>query len=273
MSNPSVGVLLVGDQPKCLRLLRKQSFEVICADQLANGLAQLKATRVSLVLMSVSLPDGRGAEAFAKIHEAAPHTPIVVLAAKAEEELAATMMSLGAQDYLIEPELTGPILARTIHNAIERHLIREEHSRAGHLLQVLMDNIPDSIYFKDTASRFIMINRAQAKKFGLADPHLVVGKSDADFFKPAHAQQALADEQCVIQTGQPLVGIEEKETWPDGRVTWVSTTKMPLRDRSGTDRRHVRHFPRHHRTPADRANPGRAHDRAFQGTPPVAHAD
>jgi sigma-B regulation protein RsbU (phosphoserine phosphatase) len=112
-------------------------------------------------------------------------------------------------------------------------LIREEHSRAGHLLQVLMDNIPDGIYFKDAASQFVMLNRALAKKFGLADPHLAVGKSDADFFKPAHAQQALADEQRIMQTSQPLVGIEEKETWPDGRVTWVSSTKMPLRDRAG----------------------------------------
>jgi FixJ family two-component response regulator len=69
--------------------------------------------------------------------------PIIVLAAQAEEKLAATMMSLGAQDYLLVPELTGPMLAKAIHNAIERHLIREEHSRAGHLLEVLMDNIPD----------------------------------------------------------------------------------------------------------------------------------
>ena len=159
--------------------------------------------------------------------------PIIVLATRAEEKLAASLMSLGAQDYLLVPELTGPMLAKAIHNASERHLIREEHSRAGHLLEVLMDNIPDSIYFKDKASQFVMINRAQAKRFGLADPHLAVGKSDADFFKPAHAQQALADEQRVMQTGQPLVGIEEKETWPDGRVTWVSTTKMPLRDRAG----------------------------------------
>jgi PAS domain S-box-containing protein len=233
MSSSSFGVLLIGDQPQCLRLLRKQPFEVVCAGGLADGLAQLKARHVGLVLLAFSLPDGRGAEAFAKVHVAAPHVPIIVLAAQAEEKLAATMMSLGAQDYLIESELTGPMLDRAIHNTIERHLIREEHSRAGHLLQVLMDNIPDGIYFKDAASQFVMINRALAKKFGLADPRLAAGKSDADFFKPAHAQQALADEQCIMHTGQPLVGIEEKETWPDGRVTWVSTTKMPLYDRGG----------------------------------------
>ena len=150
-----------------------------------------------------------------------------------EESLAASTMQLGAQDYLLLPELTGPMLAKTIRNAIARQSIRKEHQRSVHLLKLLMDNVPDAIYFKDTASRFLMINRALAKRFGLADAHLAAGKSDADFFAPPHAQQALADEQRILQTGQPLVGVEEKETWPDGRVTWVSTTKMLLRDRAG----------------------------------------
>jgi PAS domain S-box-containing protein len=214
-------------------LLRQQQFEVVCADRLANGLAQLKTSPIGLVLVTLSLPDSQGTEAFVKLHEAAPHLPVIVLATLAQEKLAASLMPLGAQDYLLVPELTGPMLAKAIHNAIERHLIREEHSRARHLLELLMDNIPDSIYFKGKASQFVMINRAQAKKLGLADPHLAVGKSDADFFTSDHAKQALADEQHVMQTGEPLVGAEEKETWPDGRETWVSTTKMPLRDRAG----------------------------------------
>jgi PAS domain S-box-containing protein len=37
----------------------------------------------------------------------------------------------------------------------------------------------------------------------------------------------------MIRTGRPVVGKEEKETWEDGRQTWVSTTKMPLRDHDG----------------------------------------
>jgi phosphoserine phosphatase RsbU/P len=233
MSNSPFRVLLLGDQPQCLELLRQQQFEVVCADRLASGLAQLKTTPVALVLTVLSLPDAQGMGLFVKLHEAAPHLPIVVLASQAEEKLATSLMPLGAQDYLLVPELAGPMLARAIRNASERHLIREEHSRAGHLLELLMDNIPDAIYFKDKASQFVMINQAHAKRFGLANPHLAVGKTDADFFTSEHAQQALADEQRVMQTGQPLVGIEEKETWPDGRVTWVSTTKMPLRDRAG----------------------------------------
>lgn len=101
------------------------------------------------------------------------------------------------------------------------------------LLQTLMDNIPDHIYFKDTASRFIRINRAQAKWFGLNDTTQIPGKTDFDFFADEHARQAFEDELKIIQSGEPLVGIEEKESWPDGQDTWVSTTKMPLRNQQG----------------------------------------
>ena len=101
------------------------------------------------------------------------------------------------------------------------------------LLNELLTTIPDHIYFKDRASRFTRVNAAQAALFGLRDPREAVGKSDADFFSAEHARQAYEDEQQLMATGQPLVGVEEKETWPDGHVTWVSTTKVPLRNPAG----------------------------------------
>ena len=101
------------------------------------------------------------------------------------------------------------------------------------LLSTMMDNSPDHIYFKDSESRFIRISRAQAKCFGLDNARAAVGKSDADFFGTEHAQQALADEQEVIDSGKSIINKEEKETWPDGRVTWVSTSKVPLRNDDG----------------------------------------
>jgi diguanylate cyclase (GGDEF)-like protein/PAS domain S-box-containing protein len=101
------------------------------------------------------------------------------------------------------------------------------------LLRVLMEHIPDAIYFKDIKSRFTWINRALSERFGLKDPAEAMGKTDFDFFTRDHAQPAFEDEQNIIRTGQPLLGREEKETWPDGHETWVSTTKMPLRDPKG----------------------------------------
>jgi PAS domain S-box-containing protein len=115
----------------------------------------------------------------------------------------------------------------------ERRQAEQALAREQHLLQTFVDNVPDSIYFKDLESRFRQINRALATRFGLSDPAYAIGKTDFDFFSDEHAQRAYADERRVIETGQPVVGLEEKETWPDGRETWVSTTKMPLYGREG----------------------------------------
>jgi PAS domain S-box-containing protein len=110
-----------------------------------------------------------------------------------------------------------------------RELVHEQF-----LLRTLLDNIPDSIYFKDREGRFLRSSRAQAKRFGLSDPAETIGKTDFDFFKKEHAEEALADEQQIIQTGQPLVGIEENSSLADGTERWVSTSKMPLRDQQGS---------------------------------------
>lgn len=100
-------------------------------------------------------------------------------------------------------------------------------------LHALLCHLPDHIYFKDRASRFILINQEQARIFGLRDPSAAIGKSDADFFSPEHAAAALRDEQRVIRERRPIVNQEERETWPDGSTTWVSTTKVPLYNEHG----------------------------------------
>jgi PAS domain S-box-containing protein len=95
------------------------------------------------------------------------------------------------------------------------------------LLQSLMDNSPDYIYFKDVHSRFVRINRAHARHFHLRNPEEAIGKSDADFFSESEAQQKLVDEQCLMASGTPLLGKIEKIDWPDGEH-WVSSTKVPI---------------------------------------------
>src|ERR1039458_10088495 len=100
-------------------------------------------------------------------------------------------------------------------------------------LSALLDLLQGAVYFKDLQSRFILINRTQAKGLKLGSPEEAVGKSDFDFFTEEHAGPAFADEQEIIRTGLPLLNKEEKETWPDGRFTWASTTKMPLYSKDG----------------------------------------
>jgi diguanylate cyclase (GGDEF)-like protein/PAS domain S-box-containing protein len=102
-----------------------------------------------------------------------------------------------------------------------------------YLLDALLERSPDHLYFKDTLSRFLRVSRSLAEWMGLSDPMEAIGRSDTDFFAAAHAEKARVDEDVILRTGRALVGIEEREVWPDGRETWVSTTKAPLRDRNG----------------------------------------
>jgi len=100
------------------------------------------------------------------------------------------------------------------------------------LLQQLMDNIEDNIFFKDSDSRFLMVNKANAKWFGLNDPKEAVGKTDFDFFEEVHAQEQLEEERWIMETGQPILG-EEQASRDGGHVGWGSVTKIPLRDKAG----------------------------------------
>jgi len=101
------------------------------------------------------------------------------------------------------------------------------------LLEMVMDDLQDTIYFKDRDSRFTHINRYAAVHYGIMNPALAVGRTDFDFFTDEHAHQALRDEQQIIRTGEPLVSIEERETLPGGKLRLVRTTKLPLLDPCG----------------------------------------
>lgn len=100
-------------------------------------------------------------------------------------------------------------------------------------LHALMEHFPDRIYFKDRMSRFLYGNRAFLEMFGLSTLDELTGKSDFDFFSREHAQAAFDDEQEILRTGEAKANLEELETWPDGRVTWCSSTKAPFQDHQG----------------------------------------
>ncbi|MGH7995834.1 MAG: SpoIIE family protein phosphatase [Opitutaceae bacterium] len=101
------------------------------------------------------------------------------------------------------------------------------------ILRVLMETIPDCIYFKDLQSRFVRVNVAQARLLGASSPEAVVGRTDFDYFSPEHAARALADEQGIIRTGVPMLGQVEMIMKADGARGWGSTTKMPWQDSLG----------------------------------------
>ncbi len=112
---------------------------------------------------------------------------------------------------------------------------RAEEALAGerNLLKTVIDNIPDKIYAKDTEGRFIICNKAVAKRMGKSDPEEIIGKTDFDFVEQELAAKFHADEEAIIKSGEPLINHEEPMDHLEGGQRWNSTTKVPLRDNQG----------------------------------------
>jgi PAS domain S-box-containing protein len=101
------------------------------------------------------------------------------------------------------------------------------------LLRTLIDNLPERIFIKDTESRFILANQAVLRLMQLTRMEELIGKTDFDFHPAEFAAQYYADEQAVMQSGEPMIGREGGRTAPSGEQRWYLTTKVPLRDSQG----------------------------------------
>jgi PAS domain S-box-containing protein len=116
----------------------------------------------------------------------------------------------------------------TQHKQAEETLARERS-----MLRTLIDNLPDVIYVKDTESRFLVANIAEAHLLGAATPEELLGKSDADYFPAELASKYRADELVILQSGQPLLNYEERTIDPAGNPKWLINSKVPVRDSQG----------------------------------------
>jgi PAS domain S-box-containing protein len=120
-----------------------------------------------------------------------------------------------------------------IHLLDQRRQAEETLTRERNLLRTLIDHIPDFIYIKDVESRFLIANASVARHMGAASPAELVGRTDWDFYPPERAAQFDADERAIIQSGQPLLDHDEPNVDAAGHLRWITTTKLPMRDRQG----------------------------------------
>lgn len=105
--------------------------------------------------------------------------------------------------------------------------------RDRELLRTLIDTLPDSIYVKDAAGRYILDNLAHMRRVGATSTGDVIGKTVFDFFPAELAERFQADDDAVLRSGAPLQNREEPIIDDDGTRRWVSTTKVPFHDDDG----------------------------------------
>jgi two-component system CheB/CheR fusion protein len=99
-----------------------------------------------------------------------------------------------------------------------------------YLLNSLLLNVPDAIYFKDGRGRFIRANQAMAARLGLADPNEATGKTALELPDQETALALHREDEAVLRSGEAQHYRLEKRARADGSIEWDLVTRLPLRD-------------------------------------------
>lgn len=258
-------ILLVDDDPfitdAMRRNLRNFSYTVHTANSGADALEMLKLEPVEVVVTDLRMPGMSGLEFMEAVIERYPDTMVIVITGYGDMDTAIESMRRGAVDYLKKP-----ISAKEIQIAIEAALDKmrmkkvlnrsyvelkqtnralekeiEERRQAERalweskkMLQTVMDNIPQLVFWKDTQSRFLGCNKSYAHAVGLDSPLDIVGKTDYDLaWSDEETEYFRKSDRRVVVSGVPEYHVIESVVLSGRELRLVDTNRIPLLGANG----------------------------------------
>ena len=137
-----------------------------------------------------------------------------------------TDVSLVTADTVAEASLAVlPLFSRLVGGLAESHgALSEERT----LLRALIDNLPDLIYVRDDAGRFMVVESAGVRHVGAASEAEVVGRTDFDFLPAELTARYRADERALLGSGEALVNREEPARMPAGPPAGCRPPRCPF---------------------------------------------
>lgn len=176
-----IDLLLVEDDPLDARLVREMlkdgappGFTVTHLQRLDDALAYIADHGSDVILLDLTLPDGQGLHSLTRLHMAAPHVPIVVMSADADETLAITSVREGAQNYLVKGRVNSDHLVRALRFAIERQRTEDRLRQLAY--HDALTGLPNRALFQDRVGQAL----AQARRHNTSVALLFL---DLDGFK------------------------------------------------------------------------------------------
>lgn len=101
------------------------------------------------------------------------------------------------------------------------------------LLQLVMDTLPQRVFWKDLNLCYLGCNKLFAQDAGLKSPEEIIGKNDFELAWKESAALYRADDQAVIESGIARINYEEPQVLENGTTLWLQTSKIPLRNEAG----------------------------------------
>jgi PAS domain S-box-containing protein len=139
------------------------------------------------------------------------------------EELEATQEEMRRKQSVLERELDQSQKQGDALRQQEKKLTESQDT-----LQVIVDNIPRAIFWKDNDLRFMGCNIIFARIAGASLPTELIGKTDFDMAWSAQADAYRKDDLDVMRTRKAKLDIEEVNVNSDGEESWVRTSKVPI---------------------------------------------
>ena len=202
LNSISLTILVVEDNSAEVELIEVMLSES-CAirvdlhhvERLGKAIERLKKIKFDAILLDLSLPDSQGLDSIARIKEYSINTPIVVLTARNDQELALQSIQAGAQDYLVKGNVSSELLIRSLRYAVERQLSLEALRLSEEKYRSVVNNIKEVIFQTDTNGNWTFLNLAwtEITRFSIKES---LGKPFLDYIYPGDRQR----NQVVFRT-------------------------------------------------------------------------
>lgn len=134
-----------------------------------------------------------------------------------EEQISILQHSGDSQGYL-----------QTLFRELKKNVLAPEA-----MLQLVLDHIPQRIFWKDTNFKYLGCNKPFAIDAGLNEPSEIIGMDDFELSWKKTAKLYRADDTFVMQSKQPKLKYQEPLDKADGSMMWLETNKLPLLDKNG----------------------------------------
>jgi two-component system cell cycle sensor histidine kinase/response regulator CckA len=135
---------------------------------------------------------------------------------------------------IVRNEARQPIyLVGIARDISEEKKVQEEIHRSRQMFQLILDNIPQRVFWKNRDLRYFGCNKSFACDAGFSHPNDIIGKNDFELSWRQTAPLYREDDRLVINADKPKVRFEEPQHKPDGSVGWLRTSKIPLHDQEG----------------------------------------
>ena len=128
-------------------------------------------------------------------------------------------------------ELLTTLAAEFIAILVQQNANCKEMQRLVREYETLFNLVPAQILYKDTKNNYIRVNQQVEKDLGIP-VHAFIGRSAEELF-PAYAEQYYSDDQMVITSGKPKLGIIEQVNTINNETRWVITNKVPTFNSDG----------------------------------------